>query len=205
MTTLESLTHSFIRRAAAAVIAIIGMAAGAGATTIGPGNALQATFTTVPNTADMILFFDNTPYASTGTPVITVQLFDGAGLLGTYTGDAFSGFISSVFTSPTSLFTTFSPTQVDFTSINNGSIQGRLLMTVTGGTITFNVSDLVLSDGLGISSTGYSPRPDVQNISFAVVSDVPEPTSVMLMAPMLLVGVYMARKRNLLTHAGSSK
>jgi len=153
------------------------------ATTLDATNELDVTFTTVPNSSDLLWLFDITPLVTTGSPIISVELFNGADSLGVYaeSGALYFGnlYIETGFQSPTSPFTGVTPvgpapTVVDFTSINDGSIAGELVLTVTGGTITFDESDLVLYDAIA-SSDGYSPQNDVQNIAAVVPTAVPVP------------------------------
>jgi hypothetical protein len=79
--------RQFCIAAAGALLAMAGHVNRAHATivTLGSGNELEATFTAVPNTADLLWFFDNTPLTVTGSPVISVELLNGSSALGTYT------------------------------------------------------------------------------------------------------------------------
>jgi len=186
MSTLCTMTHtqrSVFRKVALALLAIAGMAVCAKGDTIGPTNALEATFRTVPNAADLLWFFDNTPLVTTGSPVISIALFNGGALMGTYT-QTDPSFLEVAFESLGSQYTAPlvggpAPTRVNFTSINNGSIAGQLLLTVTGGTITFNERELVLYDALSVSTDSFRPQGDVRDISYAVTT--PEPGSGILL------------------------
>jgi hypothetical protein len=84
------------------------------------------------------------PFAVSGTSVsITAGLYNGNTLLGTASTDPITlgntpGSFTLDWKSPTSLWPNSPPKAavIDFTSILNGSIQGRIDLTVTGGSIT---------------------------------------------------------------------
>jgi hypothetical protein len=59
---------------------------------------------------------------------------------------------------------------VDLTSMQNGTIQGLLKVTVAGGSVSgFCVSDFVLYDAEGLSD-GYRPENDLTNIKVTLGS-----------------------------------
>lgn len=132
------------------------------------GERLVVTFTAAPNSADLLLFFNNDPLTITGSPVFTTNLYDGDTLLGTYTSAPFtfngvSTFISA-FASPGggSGGALYSPTTVPFSSIEGGTIAGRLVTTISGGSVSgFNSGDLWLYDATSIGG-GYRPLGDVR-------------------------------------------
>jgi uncharacterized protein (TIGR03437 family) len=144
---------------------------------LAPGDVLQATFTSVPNTSDFLVFFDNDPLTLTGSPVLTTELFDGTNLLGSVVSApiTYSGITSfeANFKSPSSIFAG-SPDQstvVDLTSMQNGTIQGLLRLTVSGGSISgVCTSDFVLYDAVSTSSSSYRPEGDLQNINITLSS-----------------------------------
>ena len=183
--------------AAGVLVALVGIASDANATTIGPGDSLEATFSAVPNPSTLLFFFDVVPLVTTGVPVISAQLSNGASLLGTYT-QTDAAYLTTGFESLATVFPPLAdgpaPTPVDFTSINNGTIAGKLLLTVTGGTITFKQSDLVLYDAV-VTPDGYRPRDDLRSISYTV-NTVPEPASLTLTALGLAEVVRRYRRRS---------
>lgn len=190
---------SSLKMGAAIIVAVAGLAASANAATIGPGQSLEASFTTVVNSADMLQWFDNTPLTTTGSPIISVSLFNGGSLLGTYTQTSSQFFVVG-FESPGGLFTVplFNgppPTRVDFSSFNDGSIVGRLVLTVTGGTITFNINDLILTAAASASSNSYSSQNDLRNITYTA-SSVPEPDSAALLLLGIVLLLVMRRRLN---------
>jgi hypothetical protein len=137
------------------------------AATFGPGDQLVLTFTAAPNTADLLLLFSNDPLAIVGTPVFTTNLYNGQTLLGTYSSRPF------VFNGVSTFTVAFAapgggsgasinnPVTVPFTSITNGTIAGRLVTTVSGGSVTgFNASDVVLYDATSVTN-GFRPLGDV--------------------------------------------
>jgi len=144
--------------------------------TLAPGNVLEATFTSVTNTSDMLVFFSNDDLTLAGSPVITTELFNGSSLLGSIASapSPFEGvsFFGVYFLSASSIFVA-PPGQsavVDLTSMQNGTIQGLLKVTVAGGSVSgFCVSDFVLYDAEGLSD-GYRPENDLTNIKVTLGS-----------------------------------
>jgi hypothetical protein len=136
-------------------------AAGAHAATFGPGSQLVATFTAKPNTSDLIFFFDNDSATVTGSPVFTTSIYDGQTLLGTATtGTGTSSTFVAAYSSSTSLFQT--NTTIPFGGINAGTIKGRIVTTVTGGSVTnFNPANVILYDAQSKSSNSFVPLTDV--------------------------------------------
>jgi len=60
---------------------------------------------------------------------------------------------------------------VDLTSIQDGTIQGLLRLTVSGGSISgVCTSDFVLYDAVSTSSSSYRPEGDLQNINITLSS-----------------------------------
>jgi hypothetical protein len=167
---------------------LVGSALPASATSItldASSSPFVTTFTAVPNTVDTLLFFDNTPLVETGSPVISLSLYNGGALLGGPLDTLSPGFLVFGFRSSSSVFVVVPPPPIDFTSINNGTIAGRLLLTVTGGSIGFNTNDLALWDVNSASSLGATgdsltwtvlhPLGDLRNIVFG--GGVPEPST----------------------------
>jgi uncharacterized protein (TIGR03437 family) len=153
------------------------------AVTFAPGDQLIITFTATPNTADLLLLFNNDPLTITGSPVFTTSLYDGQTLLGTYTAKPFvyngvSTFICD-FASPGggSGVSMYNPTTVPFTSINSGTIAGRLVTTISGGSVSgFNLADVILYDASSVPG-GYKPLPDIATTSLTLQTNpAPSPT-----------------------------
>ena len=116
-------------------------------------------------------------------------LFDGANNLGTHlftwpisgTGLRSMNPVGS-WVSSTSLFNFESPPIVTFTSIQNGTIAGRIDMQIIGGEMDLNLANVRLSLLQSTGSNGgisVSPNP---NITSMQVTSVPEPATVFLLA-----------------------
>jgi hypothetical protein len=172
------------------------MAASTKADVLDATNEISATFTAVPNTSNMLLFFNNDPLTITGTPILTLTLFNGATTLGSIVASPFeyagTPYFQNLFQSPTSTFTNTLGTPaetVNFTSINSGTIDGSMIWTVSGGSLSgFSISDFFLEDANAVTG-GYEPLSDVTSTIKleSVPSPTPEPSSLSLM--MLGVGV----------------
>ena len=140
--------------------------------TLGPGDSLEATFKSVANTSDLLLFFNNDPLTLTGSPVITTELFNGTNLLVSIVttpsapgGNAYS--YAAYFTSASSIF--IPPIgqsgAVDLTSMQNGSIQGLIKVTVSGGSVSgFRLSDFFLYDAQSVQKNAYRPEGDLTSM-----------------------------------------
>ncbi len=131
----------------------------------GPGDQLTDTFTAAPNAADLLLYFGNDSLTIAGSPVFTTSLYDGQTLLGTYTAQPLpnngASRFSATFASPGSTYASVDDyVKVPFTSINAGTTAGRLVTTVSGGSVWgFNPANLRLHDGIS-SGQGYILRSD---------------------------------------------
>jgi hypothetical protein len=170
------------------------------ADTFGPGDMFTATFHANPNTANELFIFTNTPVTFTGAPVITVNLYDGSTLLSSVTSSlTYFGayYFQFGFLSPTSPFAGVTPHgTADFTSINDGSINGLITVSMTGGTITgLDLSTIVLYDAYSAASNEYVPLGDLTNKSIA---STPEPSSLLLsgtgVLSVALLGFFQMRK-----------
>jgi len=113
----------------------------------------------------------------TGSPVFTISIYDSQTLLGTTTSTTGTGstFVAA-FSSSTSLWQTGST--IPFGGINAGTINGRIVATVTGGSVTnFNTAHIVFYDGQSKSSSSFVPLSDltVTNITLnpPVTSSLP--------------------------------
>ena len=140
--------------------------------TFAPGNQLTVTFEATRNGSDMLVFFINNSLTSSGAPVFSTSLYDGETLLGTYTQSpvTFSAtnvrfvvvFVSSAKGSQAK-GSSSKPAElkVDFSSINKGTIKGRLVTTLSGGSVMgFNVANTTLYDANSFSG-GYTVRGDI--------------------------------------------
>jgi uncharacterized protein (TIGR03437 family) len=142
--------------------------------TLTPGDVLQATFTSVANASDMLLFFNQDSLTLTGSPVVTTQLLNGTTLLGSIASPPFlflgTAQYQATFLSPSSTY--IGPAgltaRADLTSMQNGTIQGVLKVTVSGGSVSgFCQSDFSLYDAQSVNN-GYRPENDLQNIKITL-------------------------------------
>src|SRR5689334_8192829 len=165
-----------------AALAVVAMSMAIGrAEGLSPGDRLTVTFTAAPNTADSLYLFCNDPLTITGAPVFTTSLYDGAILLATYTAapSNFNGvytfssrFFSSARGPGSSTYTTIS-----FAPINAGRITGRLVTTVSGGSVSgFGLGDLILYDASSVPN-GYRPLADLRRSATALQSGVVSTTA----------------------------
>ncbi|HLH19724.1 MAG TPA: hypothetical protein VKX45_21050 [Bryobacteraceae bacterium] len=127
----------------------------ASAATFGPGSQLVATFTMKPNSADLLWFFDNDVPVITGSPTVTVSVYDGQTLLGTATSTPFvNGSAGSTFVVGFKASAAVAPGNaiIPFATINSGAINGRIVATINGGSVTnLNTSNIVIYDGKSTS------------------------------------------------------
>lgn len=162
----------------------------------------MATFTAAPNSSDLLLFFTNDPLTLTGSPVFSISLYNGATLLGTATQNQF---FEGVFNAPGADLSIFgvSPqafeAQVDFASINNGTINGKIITTVTGGSVSgFSLNDFILEDGKSCPLC-FLPEGDITKTSLTLTqaSPVPEPSALPAISVALaaLLGVRRVARR----------
>jgi len=123
--------------------------------------------------------------AACGAPSASIALFDGSMLLGTNTLTFTQPGTSFAFTSPTSLYTFQAADVSDFSSIANGTLDGRLQITNLG-TATFDFTVIPFpggSVGRAGSTNGYViGAPDPILTSQQVVAAVPEPATWLLIA-----------------------
>jgi hypothetical protein len=94
------------------------------------------------------------------------------------------------------------PTRVDFTDINNGTINGRLTVSVTGGTINYDAKHLILYDAMSLSAADISILGDLTKTSTLVVTPEPGLASLLgigLVGLMLLFAQIRAMRTNPIT------
>jgi hypothetical protein len=143
----------------------------------------------------MLLFYNNDHLTVTGTPVLTLTLFNGSTTLGSIVASPFvfagTDYFENVFLSPTSGFINslgVPAATVPFTSINGGSIVGSLIWTVSGGSVSgFSTSDFHLYDA-NSSGEDYQPQGDITSTITLQSKPVgtPEPSSLLMLGVGLL-------------------
>ena len=147
------------------------MAAAPAILVIGSDQSLVTTFTLSQDNADLLWFFDNTPLLTSGQPSITGRLFDNGNLLGTLT-QVQTVDLEMVFESLSSQYAYTGdatvPARVDFSSLNKGTATGCLIVTVTGGSISLSVGDIVSYDGLSVSPDAFTPLGDLTVTTMAI-------------------------------------
>jgi hypothetical protein len=146
---------------------------------------LRVRFTTspgsspVPDTMDLHLGIVQVLQAHTSR---TGALFDGNTLLGSGTSTSFGGHVGALslqparsWRSPTSLYTFENPAVADFTTIQNGTIDGRIDFTIQTGAMDINLANVRVSMGraTGPSSQLLSnPQPVLTSVE---IIPIPEP------------------------------
>ena len=157
-------------RILAVSLLVAGLSTGlsAAVVTLSPGETLQMTFTSVPTTADLLVLFNYDSLTVTGSPVITTQLYNGSTLLASVVSPTFpaggSQYYEAYFRSPSSIWNiggAFMAT-ADLSSMQNGTINGIIVVTVSGGAISgFDTTHFKLEDATSVSANEIDPLGDV--------------------------------------------
>ncbi len=149
---------------AAANLTVTPLANAPQSSTLAPGDVLTATFTSIANISNLLLFFNNDSLTVTGAPVILTELFNGTNLLGLVASSPL------LYEGTYSYSSEFGSTFADLSSMQNGTIQGVINVTVSGGSISgFCISDFVLYDAESVSN-GERPEHDLRNIRITLTS-----------------------------------
>jgi len=173
-----------LRRTVRAILGLaIFAAAPAAALTIGPGQGIEAPFSlTAPATGANTLTFNLVSVVAVGVSTMTVELYDGATLLGSVGGVPVSGGIAA-FTDVGSQWIT-NAVSTDLTSVRAGTIVGRILVLPdfgASGALTAQVSEFT-SFAVGSSATDTQITPLAGVLSVAEEFPVPEPSAAFLLA-----------------------
>src|SRR4051794_4011709 len=114
--------------------------------TLSQGRALEVTFSASSSSSDVLLFFHNDPVTVTGSPVITTELYEGRTLIAStsnppdFTGGGLR--YIAIFQAPTATYNGWlggwsgRTATTDLTLLSKGTNQGRIRVTVAGGSIS---------------------------------------------------------------------
>lgn len=105
----------------------------------------------------------------------TAEMYDGANLLGTDTKTSFGGYVGTLSLNPSngwvdanSVWSFKNPAVIDFTTILDGTIQGKILFTIQTGAVDIPLNQVNLTMIRGSSPSGgtvVSPPPTVTHVS----------------------------------------
>src|SRR5436305_2206381 len=185
----------------------------AGTLTLTPGIILRYSFQTdpgawgiqAPDYLDLKLVSNGSFSPAEPLSVLTAMLYDGNTLLGTYVspyntpistfiGIQLGEWIST--TSPNPGFPFGFATAIDFTSMLNGTIQGRIDVTISSGTLSFDFPFTASDQNYPqfLRTTSASSASSSAGIVNASVTQTPEPgTLLTLGAPVLLLMLAWSR------------
>jgi hypothetical protein len=169
------------------------------AAVLNAGDVLIVTFTTspgalpVPDTFTLNLGTVQVLAAHTSR---TGAMYDGPTLLGTGSTSSFGGNVGALslsparsWKSPTSLWNFDNPAIADFTTIANGTINGRLEFTIATGAMDINLANVFIRMGQAFQANAFTnsnPQPVLTSVQI-----VPEPA----MGWALLGGALLALRR----------
>lgn len=158
---------------------------------------------------------NSSPNACNSVGNITTSLYDGSTLLGTYTyvpgTSSTASFAVAAFQSATGLLTGLKTTVVDTTSLANGTIDGRLVTTISSGslsglqfgTLPTDTANLNLGIGAATASNqwygygGWLYSSYSASVTDAPLAATPEPSSLLLMLLPSAGAAGMAIRRRL--------
>ena len=176
-------------------IGAISAAAPAAALTIGPGEAIEAPFSlTAPATGANTLTFNLVSVVAVGVTTMTVELYDGATLLGSVSGVPVSGGVAA-FKDGASQWET-NAVVADLASVRAGTIAGRILVLPdfgAAGVLTAQVSEFTsFAVGTSVQDTEITPLSGVLSVGEEFV--VPEPGTALLLAAAASLHMLLRRR-----------
>jgi len=205
------LTRSFSRKTGVAIslgLLSLALPGAASADTLNPGSTLTISFTAAPNSSDLLIFASDWGFSATGSSTVTTQLFNGNTLMGTAISPVASfgqQYFENYFAKPGDQYTYDSPTAVDLSSLNNGTINGKLVVTITGGSMSY-YQNFYLHDAQSCGSGCYMPAYNVGITSYQLsdspasgpaAAAAPEPASLTTAGAALVGLFFMGRRRKL--------
>jgi hypothetical protein len=171
------------------VVGALSAATPAAALTIGPGAGIEAPFSlTAPAAGADTLTFNLVNVSAVGVSTMTVELYDGATLLGSVSGVPVNGVAG--FVDAGSLWTT-NAVSVDLSSVRAGTIVGRVLVLPdfdAGDVLDAQVSS-VTSFAVGHGTDDASITPIAGVLSVGDEFAVPEPAAAALLACAAALGM----------------
>jgi len=169
-----------------------------------PGDQIIVTFTAKPNTRDLLFFYMNGSITVSGTPTFSTSLYNGGTLTGTLSAPPldFGGenFLQALFegAGATLVYPPSESLVVDFSSINNGTINGKVVTTISDGSIVSadDFGDFEMFDALS-NGNGYTVGGDITVTSRTLIhaSQVPEPSTLGLLTVLLALIVADTLRR----------
>ena len=153
----------------------------------GPGSELILTFTAAPNHSDLLLLSSGALTYS-GAPVLTTALYDGQTLLGTYTSALVAGknYFSADFAPAGGGLgdASSNPTTVPYDSVTSGQIGGRLVVSVTGGSVLgLSAASLFLFDYSSAGANASAKTLTDITVTSLTIRNTPAPPSVAKIDP----------------------
>jgi hypothetical protein len=189
-------------RIVAAIAALLAGASTAQSTVLTSNDLLLVTFTTspgatpVPDTLTLNLGQVQVMAAHTAR---TGALFDGATLLGTGSTTSFGNHVGALslsparsWRSPTSVWNFDNPAVADFTTVANGTINGRIEFAIATGAMDINLNNVSLGMGRAFQANAFTnsnPQPVVTSVQI-----IPEPAALSATLP-AAGGLLLSRRR----------
>jgi hypothetical protein len=176
-------------------------ATGLRAAILTPNDVLQVRFTVAPAspTPDVLTMSLGIVQVLAAHTSRTGALFDGNTLLGTGSTSSFGGHVGALslsparsWRSPASVWDFDFPAVADFTTIQNGTIDGRVDFTIQTGAMDIDLNNVGLSMGQAIAPNIFlnsNPQPVITSVQ---IVPIPEPATLTACA---LAGLLVRRRR----------
>ena len=167
-----------------------------------PSDVLRVTFTVVPAvpTPDVMTLNLGVVQVLAAHTSRTGAMYDGNTLLGVGSTNSFGNHVGALslspargWVSPTSVWNFDNPAVADFTPIQNGTLNGRIDVTIATGSMDINLANVSLGMGQGSSPNIFinsNPPPVITSVA---IVPIPEPSSA---AACGVVATLLARRRS---------